>query len=380
MRVSIARALSVATEMLLLDEPFGPLDQMTRDKLNADLLALRQTDPFTGFFVTHSVAEAVFLSTRIVVLAANPGRIATVIDLPFSYPRFPGAAGNAGRPAIARRHGAGAARGARGGVRCDEIRPTHGLFAAGGLRRRADRPLVCREGRVRHPDVRTAVARGDPAGGLGGAQAATVGRDGDCAGRGARVLPGRERGFPARHGAGVLAADQGLVLSVHPHPADDAGDDPCSGLRPLARPGTAEHRGDHVHDRVLSRGREHDDGLHLGRSEPPGAVSHVQGDADAGGALPADSWRDAVLPHRDEDRRHARADRRHRRRFPRRQRGEWRRRHRLPDDLVFLAAQDPGAVRDRPRGLRDGFSVRRRRQLAPLAAPAFVARLDGQKE
>jgi len=87
MRVSIARALSVAPKILLLDEPFGALDEMTRDKLNEDLLAIRQTDPFTGFFVTHSVAEAVFLSTRIVVLSANPGRISTVIDVPFPYPR-----------------------------------------------------------------------------------------------------------------------------------------------------------------------------------------------------------------------------------------------------------------------------------------------------
>lgn len=87
MRVSIARALSVAPDILLLDEPFGALDEMTRDKLNEDLLAIRERDPFTGFFVTHSVAEAVFLSSRIVVLSANPGRIATVIDVPFAYPR-----------------------------------------------------------------------------------------------------------------------------------------------------------------------------------------------------------------------------------------------------------------------------------------------------
>ena len=87
MRVSIARALSVAPDILLLDEPFGALDEMTRDKLNEDLLAIRERDPFTGFFVTHSVTEAVFLSSRIVVLSANPGRIATVIDVPFAYPR-----------------------------------------------------------------------------------------------------------------------------------------------------------------------------------------------------------------------------------------------------------------------------------------------------
>jgi len=87
MRVSIARALSVAPRILLLDEPFGALDEMTRDQLNEDLLALRAQDPFTGFFVTHSVAEAVFLSTRIVILSANPGRIHRIVDVPFAYPR-----------------------------------------------------------------------------------------------------------------------------------------------------------------------------------------------------------------------------------------------------------------------------------------------------
>jgi NitT/TauT family transport system ATP-binding protein len=89
MRVSIARALSVAPRILLLDEPFGALDEMTRDQLNEDLLAIREQDPFTAFFVTHSVAEAVFLSTRIVVLSANPGRVRRVITVPFDYPRTP---------------------------------------------------------------------------------------------------------------------------------------------------------------------------------------------------------------------------------------------------------------------------------------------------
>ena len=89
MRVSIARALSVAPRLLLLDEPFGALDEITRDRLNEDLLAIRQHDPFTAFFVTHSVAEAVFLSNRIVVLAPNPGRIAAEIPVPFPYPRLP---------------------------------------------------------------------------------------------------------------------------------------------------------------------------------------------------------------------------------------------------------------------------------------------------
>jgi len=87
MRVSIARALSMKPKILLLDEPFGALDEMTRDRLNEDLLLIREQDPFTAFFVTHSVAEAVFLSNRIVVLSANPGRIADIIEVPFDYPR-----------------------------------------------------------------------------------------------------------------------------------------------------------------------------------------------------------------------------------------------------------------------------------------------------
>ncbi len=87
MRVSIARALSVDPHILLLDEPFGALDEMTRDHLNEELLAIRERQAWTAFFVTHSVAEAVFLSNRIFVLSANPGRLHSevVVDLP--YPR-----------------------------------------------------------------------------------------------------------------------------------------------------------------------------------------------------------------------------------------------------------------------------------------------------
>lgn len=87
MRVSIARALSTRPKILLLDEPFGALDEMTRDRLNEDLLKIRARDPFTAFFVTHSVAEAVFLSTRIIVMSANPGKIAADIPVPFAFPR-----------------------------------------------------------------------------------------------------------------------------------------------------------------------------------------------------------------------------------------------------------------------------------------------------
>ena len=87
MRVSLARALSLSPEILLLDEPFGALDEITRDHLNEELLALRHEQIWTAFFVTHSVAEAVFLSNRIVVLAPNPGRIHAEIAVPFAYPR-----------------------------------------------------------------------------------------------------------------------------------------------------------------------------------------------------------------------------------------------------------------------------------------------------
>jgi NitT/TauT family transport system ATP-binding protein len=87
MRVSIARALSVSPKILLLDEPFGALDEMTRDRLNEELLSVREKQKFTAFFVTHSVHEAVFLSSRIIVLAANPGRIHKDIAVPFPYPR-----------------------------------------------------------------------------------------------------------------------------------------------------------------------------------------------------------------------------------------------------------------------------------------------------
>jgi len=87
MRVSIARALALAPKLLLLDEPFGALDEMTREHLNEELLAIRQQEAWTAFFVTHSVAEAVFLSNRILVMAANPGRIHTEMSIPIPYPR-----------------------------------------------------------------------------------------------------------------------------------------------------------------------------------------------------------------------------------------------------------------------------------------------------
>jgi NitT/TauT family transport system ATP-binding protein len=87
MRVSIARALAVSPKILLLDEPFGALDEMTREHLNEELLAIREQAAWTAFFVTHSVAEAVFLSNRILVMSTGPGRIHKEITVPLPHPR-----------------------------------------------------------------------------------------------------------------------------------------------------------------------------------------------------------------------------------------------------------------------------------------------------
>jgi NitT/TauT family transport system ATP-binding protein len=87
MRVSIARALATRPQLLLLDEPFAALDEMTRDHMNEELLGLREEQNWTALFVTHSVAEAVFLSTRILILAPNPGRVARDIPIDLPFPR-----------------------------------------------------------------------------------------------------------------------------------------------------------------------------------------------------------------------------------------------------------------------------------------------------
>jgi NitT/TauT family transport system ATP-binding protein len=87
MRVSIARALVTAPELLLMDEPFAALDEITRFKLNNDLLEVWQALRMTVVFVTHSVFESVFLSSRIVVMAARPGRAFTELAVDAPYPR-----------------------------------------------------------------------------------------------------------------------------------------------------------------------------------------------------------------------------------------------------------------------------------------------------
>jgi NitT/TauT family transport system ATP-binding protein len=81
MRVSIARALATSPRLLLMDEPFSALDEMSREHLNEELLRLFAEQNWTAVYVTHSVAEAVFLSTKIVVLTPNPGRVHAVIEV-----------------------------------------------------------------------------------------------------------------------------------------------------------------------------------------------------------------------------------------------------------------------------------------------------------
>ncbi|MBR1165950.1 ABC transporter ATP-binding protein [Bradyrhizobium liaoningense] len=90
MRVSIARALVTDPNLLLMDEPFGALDEFTRNKLDDDLVNLSWERKLTTAFVTHSIYEAVFLSTRIVVMAANPGRIFRVMTIDEPQPRDQG--------------------------------------------------------------------------------------------------------------------------------------------------------------------------------------------------------------------------------------------------------------------------------------------------
>ncbi len=86
-RAAIARALAIQPKLLLMDEPFGALDEMTRERMNMELHKIWQETNTSVIFVTHSISEAVFLSTRIVVMSARPGQILRIIDIPLSLPR-----------------------------------------------------------------------------------------------------------------------------------------------------------------------------------------------------------------------------------------------------------------------------------------------------
>ena len=89
MRTSVARALTMKPPLFLLDEPFGALDEITRGTLNEELMRLFVSERFAAIFITHSIAEAVYLSSRVLVLSPRPGQIVAAIEIPFAYPRSP---------------------------------------------------------------------------------------------------------------------------------------------------------------------------------------------------------------------------------------------------------------------------------------------------
>jgi len=89
MRCSLARSLTLNPPVFLFDEPFGAVDEITRERLNDETQRLFQREGFAGLFITHSISEAVFMSTKVLVMSARPGHIIASFDVPFDYPRDP---------------------------------------------------------------------------------------------------------------------------------------------------------------------------------------------------------------------------------------------------------------------------------------------------
>jgi NitT/TauT family transport system ATP-binding protein len=89
MRASLARSLTLRPPVFLFDEPFGAVDEITREHLNEETQQLFQREGFAGLFITHSISEAVFMSTRVLVMSNRPGRIVAEFDVPIKYPRSP---------------------------------------------------------------------------------------------------------------------------------------------------------------------------------------------------------------------------------------------------------------------------------------------------
>ncbi len=87
MRASLARTLTLKPPVFLFDEPFGAVDEITREHLNEETQRLFVAEGFAGLFITHSISEAVYMSSRVLVMSARPGRIVAEFDVPFEYPR-----------------------------------------------------------------------------------------------------------------------------------------------------------------------------------------------------------------------------------------------------------------------------------------------------
>jgi NitT/TauT family transport system ATP-binding protein len=124
-RVALARLLMVGVDVLLLDEPFGAVDQLTRERLNVELLKIHARISATAILVTHNITEAILLADRVIVMTPRPGRISDVLDVPFERPRVPQMAKEREFQELVFRaheglHGAGDADVATGDARPDE--------------------------------------------------------------------------------------------------------------------------------------------------------------------------------------------------------------------------------------------------------------------